>query len=183
MECSLGFSEFLSGTPLHVAEVTCIWIGRARSICLEQPWQNYAIFMVIFFYFLGKSIPCVDGSFHIFCFFFGTYLHVVEAGCNWTFYANVSGLQQTLQKGVFLIIIPIFCFEQDTLFQEQSLDIFLGLFACVCILHWPDANGLRMLMASVKITLPKCGAGREYHTPALQIKADARRFSPWIARL
>jgi hypothetical protein len=59
------------------------------------------IFMVIFFYFLGKSIPCVDGSFHIFCFFFGTYLHVVEAGCNWTFYANVSGLQQTLQKGVF----------------------------------------------------------------------------------
>ena len=132
MECSLGFSEFLSGTPLHVAEVTSIWIGRARSICLEQPWQNYAIFMVIFFYFLGKSIPCVDGSFHIFCFFFGTYLHVVEAGCNWTFYANVSGLQQTLQKGVFLIIIPIFCFEQDTLFQEQSLDIFLRII-CLCL--------------------------------------------------
>ena len=122
MERSLGFSEFLSGTPLHVTEVTCIWIGRARGIFLEQPWRNYAIFMVIFFYFPGKSIPCVNGSLHIFWFFFGTYLHIVEAGCNWTFYAIVSGLQQTLQKGVFFIIIPIFCFEQDPLFQEQSLD-------------------------------------------------------------
>jgi hypothetical protein len=58
MECSLGSSEFLSGTPLHVAEVTCIWIGRARSICLEQPWQNYDFYGHIFLFSWKKHTLC-----------------------------------------------------------------------------------------------------------------------------